>query len=188
MATKRTSGPRANALGGDQLARSVSESCRATAEVVWEALADLSAHGVWGGSRQGKGRLLSIAAPAAPAAVGVEFTSTGEDRIAQMDDRSVVTEADPPRALEFVTDSTMRLKKGRAFSDWTLVHRYTIEPTGTGCRVAYSSRVTRASALPGALRIFKVPVLRWLALREATGQARTGVRNLVRMAEQGGTR
>jgi hypothetical protein len=101
-----------------------------------------------------------------------------------MHDSSVVTEAERPRALEFVTESAMQLKKAGASTDWMIVHRYEIEPRGIGCHVTYTSRVTRASALPGPLGVFKLPILRWLAMREAAGQAKRGLRNLSRMAEQ----
>jgi hypothetical protein len=153
------------------------------APVVYDLLADPAAHLVWAGERQGSSRLLTMDAPPAPIGVGDEFTTTGADPMGSFTDRSVVTEATPSSAFEFVTDATLTTKKG-ATSVWTDVHRYAITPDGRGCRIAYTLRVTRISALPGMLRIFNWPVLSSLGVRAAAGLARNGVANLSAMAEE----
>lgn len=183
MTDARTSGPRANALDREIVTRAA-RTTRASAEAVWAVLTDLSTHREWGGTRQKRGGLLSIEAGAAAPTVGAEFTSTGGDRMCEMRDRSVVTEATAPRVFEFVTESAMRLKKGGGRSDWTLVHRYEIEPTASGATVTAATRVTRASDLPGALKVYRTPVLRWFAQKEAEGATKRGLANLLAMAEE----
>jgi Polyketide cyclase / dehydrase and lipid transport len=184
MAARKTVGPRTNALGGREIVARASRSTTARPEAVWEVLADLRTHGEWGsGPDAKKGRLLSIDAPAAPARVGTEFTSTGEDRICRMRDRSVVTEAAGPQVLEFVTESAMELKKSGKSSAWTIVSRYEIEPAGSGSRVTHVHRITRASDLPGPLGMLRVPVLRALPRMEAQGQVKRGLTRLVEVVE-----
>jgi hypothetical protein len=112
----------ANALKQELLVR-VEATSRATTEAVFAVLADLSSHIVWAGERQGKRtRLLTIDAPAGPAVVGTEFHSTGADPMGTFSDRSVVTEATPGKAFEFVTEARLTTKKGLA-TDWTNVER-----------------------------------------------------------------
>jgi uncharacterized protein YndB with AHSA1/START domain len=172
----------ANALKQELVVR-VEATSRATTEAVYAVLADLSSHTEWAGERQGKRtRLLTIDAPAGPAAVGTEFHSTGADPMGTFSDRSVVTEAIPGRALEFVTEAHLTTKKGKS-ADWTNVHRYEVAPEADGCRIAYTIRITRISELPGMLAVFKVPGLRALGLKASSGVARRGVRNLARLAE-----
>jgi hypothetical protein len=178
---------RANVLQGRPLEGQISEACRAPAEVAYALLADIQRHLEWGGTRRSKrSRLLAIEAPAAPAAVGTEFTSTGEDSMCLMDDRSVVTEAMQPRALEFVTESSSRLKRSGKRVDWTIVHRYDLTPGPVGCRITYTYRATRATPLPWPLSLFRVPVLRAIAWRMSMAQLRSGLQNLARMVEEGG--
>jgi hypothetical protein len=166
----------------------VSEACRAPAEAVYALLADLSRHLEWGGRRRSKrSRLLSIDAPAAWAAVGTEFTSTGEDSMRQTSDRSVVTVAVQRRAFEFVTESSSRLKRSGKRVDWTIVHRYDITPAPVGCRITYAYRATRATSLSWPLWLFHVPVLRAIAWHVPMAEIRSGLRNLARMAEEGGS-
>ncbi len=124
----------------------------APAEAVYDLLADPASHLIWAGERQGpSSRLLTIDAPPAPIGVGDEFSTTGADPMGGFTDRSVVTEATRPSAFEFVTEATLTTKKG-ASSVWTNVHRYELEPTTSGCRIAYTLRVARISDLPGLLR------------------------------------
>jgi hypothetical protein len=184
MATQRSDGTRANALAGREIVTTVRQTSRAPADVVWDVLADLQGHGAWGAGHGRFGGLTSLEAPAEVASVGTEFTSTGEDRMSRMADRSVLTEADRPTVLEFVTESAMELKRGGKRSDWTVIHRYEIAPAPGGCTVAYVNRVARASALPGALAIFKVPILRAIAKKENEGQAKRGLGALIRTAEE----
>jgi hypothetical protein len=184
MGTKQ-SGKRANVLKGRELVIEVEERSAAAAGVVYDLLADLSTHLEWGGARQrGKSRLLSLDAAPGAAGVGTEFSTTGEDPMCLMHDRSVVTEASPARTFEFVTESLMDLKRGSKRSEWTLVHRYEIVPEPGGCRVTFRSRITRVSAFPGLLALFRVPGLRAIALKEAASGSRAGLRNLLQMAEE----
>ena len=162
----------------------VEEAAHVPAEAVYAVLADLQTHLRWAGDLQkARARLLSVDAPEGPAAVGTEFHTTGADPMGMFDDRSVVTQATPGRALEFVTEARLVTKRG-TFVDWTNVHRYELEPTPEGCRIVYTIRIARISALPGMLILFKVPGLRVLAVKASAGVARRAVRNLARLAEE----
>jgi hypothetical protein len=172
----------ANALKQELVVR-VEATSRATTEVVYSVLADLPSHIVWAGERQGKRtRLQTIDAPAGPAVVGTEFHSTGADPMGTFSDRSVVTEATPGKAFEFVTEARLTTKKGIT-TDWTNIERYELEPTGDGCLIVCTSRVTRISELPGMLGVFNVPGLRALGLAVSAKVSRRTVRNLARLAE-----
>lgn len=185
MTARATIDRRVNVLRGRPLGGRISETCRAPAEAAYDLLADIRAHLEWGGGRRSKrSRLLSVEAPAGFAEVGTEFTSRGEDSMCWMNDRSVVTEATRPRTLEFVTESSSRVKgNGRRF-DWTIVHRYDISPDPAGCRITYTFRATRATSLPGPLVVFRIPLLRALGIRMSLAELRGGLRNLARMAEE----
>jgi hypothetical protein len=98
-------------------------------------------------------------------------------------DRSVVTEAEPPRSFEFVTEARLTTKKGE-IADWTNVHRYEITPTDDGCRIAYSLRISRISALPGMLGWFNLPVLGSIVTKAAASLPKRGLRNLADLAEE----
>jgi uncharacterized protein YndB with AHSA1/START domain len=183
MQMQKTGHRGANALKEDLVVR-VEATSRATTEAVYALLADLSTHTVWAGERQGKRtRLLTIDAPEGAAEVGTEFRSTGSDPMGTFSDRSVVTEATPGKAFEFVTEARLTTRKGIA-TDWTNVERYELEPTADGCRIVCTSRVTRISEMPGMLRIFNAPVLRALGLRVSAKVSRRSVRNLAQLAEE----
>jgi uncharacterized protein YndB with AHSA1/START domain len=186
MAKGTGSGP--NALHRKVEVR-VERASRAPAEAVYALLADPRTHAVWGGERQGKqSRLLSVETTDDVATVGTEFATTGADPMGRFADRSVVTEAEPPRSFEFVTEARLTTKKG-AVADWTNVHRYEITPTDDGCRIVYSLRISRISALPGMLAWFNVPVLGSIMTKAATSLPKRGLRNLADMAEErAGTR
>ncbi|HLA93768.1 MAG TPA: SRPBCC family protein [Actinomycetota bacterium] len=185
MAAQQEQKGRANALKSE-LKVHIEETSAAPAEVVYQLLSDLRSHLEWAGERQPKDnyRLLSIEAPEGPASVGTEFSSTGADPMGRFADSSVVTEASRPTLFEFVTEANQTMKKG-AVVVWTSVHRYEIEPREHGSRIAYTIRTVRISRLPGALVAFNVPGLRSLLMRFAGSNARRGVRNLARMAEEG---
>ncbi|MEX2457908.1 MAG: hypothetical protein WD770_02860 [Actinomycetota bacterium] len=121
---------------------------------------------------------------AGSAIVGTEFEGAGEGRRVRSTDRSVVTEATPPASFEFVTDSSWELARSGARADLTVVHRYEIERLPGGCRLTYTFRATRASALPGHLAVLRVPVLRAAALRMRVPNLREGFRGLLRAAER----
>lgn len=184
MAAQRIGNGRANALKGGERSYVLVQETSAAPEVVWDILADLRSHTRWGGERQkAKTRLLSIEAPAGPATVGTEFATTGADPMGGFTDRSVVTEATRPQTFEFVTEATLRTKKG-AQADWTVIHRYDLEPGGSGCRISYTVRIARISALPGLLGLFNAPGLSGLVMKASAGVARRGVRNLAALAEE----
>ena len=180
---QRTGGRSANALRKELVVR-VEATSAATPETVYGLLTDLTSHLVWAGERQAKKtRLLTSDAPRGPAVVGTEWRSTGADPMGTFSDRSVVTEATPGKALEFVTEARLMTKKGRV-SEWTNVERYELEPSGDGCRIVSTSRVTRISELPGMVALFNVPVLRELGLKVSATVSRRTVRNLARVAEE----
>ena len=173
----------ANALK-DELHATVTRTSTASPEAVYDLLADLHSHTTWGGTQQSKTfRLLSIEAPESPATVGTEFSTVGADPMGEFQDRSVVTEATPASVFEFVTEARFTTKKGK-IADWTNVHRYWIVPTDGGCRVTYTIRVARISALPGPLRLFNVPVLSGVLMQFAVRGPKRGVRNLTALAER----
>jgi hypothetical protein len=80
MATLEARGPRPNALKRELRAHA-EEASEATAEAVYDLLADIRSHLEWAGTRQPKEhfRHLTIEAPEGPASVGTEFSSTGAD-------------------------------------------------------------------------------------------------------------
>ena len=158
-------------------------SCRAPAEVVYDLLADLQSHLDWAGRRQGETtRLLTLAAPPGPAAVGVEFRSTGSDgKVARWSDRSVVTEATRPEVFEFVTDGRRQGKPGRQPWRCTAVHRYVIVPRADGCTVTYTEDLTR---LDGAPRMLRTPGISRIVFRISAKYMRRGFDGLLTMAEE----
>ncbi len=156
----------------------------ATPQAVYDVLADLRTHAIWGGvPPQKKTGLLSIEAPAGEARVGTEFESTGGDAMGRFTDRSVVTQAVRPSAFEFVTEARLTTKKD-ATADWTNVHRYELRADGDGCVIAYSVRIARISALPGMLRAFNLPILSGMVVKESTKAVRRGLERLAAFAEQ----
>jgi hypothetical protein len=183
MQAQRQGSNRENALKHDVVIQ-VEVSCRATAEAVYEVLADVRSHLTWAGERQKKNaRLLTIDAPAGPALVGTEFTTTGADPMGRFTDRSVVTEATPSSVFEFVTEARLVTKRGKV-ADWTNVHRYELAPSPSGCRIGYSIHITRISALPGALALFNVGPLSGLVQKATRAAARRGVEGLATLAEE----
>jgi hypothetical protein len=181
--TQSKRGPRANALKRE-LDFGAEATSRASAEAVYDVLADIRTHLMWAGERQKKNtRLLTIEAPEGLAGVGTEFATTGADPMGGFTDRSVVTEATRASVFEFVTEAHLVTKKGKA-ADWTNVHRYVLTPAPQGCRITYTVHVARISALPGALALFNVRALTGLMHKAASGVSRRGVTNLARFAEE----
>jgi hypothetical protein len=180
--TTRTSG-RANALR-HEIVVETQATTSASAETVYDVLADLSSHLEWAGTRQrAKTRLTSMEAPEGVATVGTEFRTTGNDPMGTFDDASIVTETTRPSVFEFVTEARQALKKGETV-EWTNVHRYELEPKDAGCTIRYTFRVVRLSRLKGMLVLFKVPVLS-AALRSVwRAIIGRGLRNLAQVAEE----
>jgi hypothetical protein len=156
---------------------------RASAEAVYDSLADLNSHLEWAGARQLETtRLLSMEAPAGPATVGTEFVTTGSDgKIARFADRSVVTEAVRPAVFEFVTESRREGKPGSRPWHVTMVHHYEIDREAAGCRVTYTEEITRMS---GAPRVFAMRGVRRLIYRISARYMRRGFDALLAVAEE----
>jgi len=174
---------RSNALK-DELHAAVTLGSTASPEAVYDLVANLRSHVIWGGEQQAKNyRLLSIEAPEGAATVGTEFSTVGADPMGEFHDSSVVTEATRASVFGFVTEAGFVTKKN-ATALWTNVHRYEIAPTERGCRVTYTIRVARISALPGMLRLFNIPVLSGLLMKVAVRGPRRGLSNLVALAER----
>jgi len=155
----------------------------ATAEAVYDLLADLRTHLQWAGAKQLETtRLLTMEAPAGPARVGTEFVTSGSDgKVARFEDRSVVTEASRPAVFEFVTESRRHGKPGSRPWHLTLIHHYEIESEPAGCRVTYAEEITRMS---GAPRAFAMPGIRRLIYRISARYMRRGFDTLIAMAEE----
>ena len=93
----------------DVYSGNVSVSCAAPPEVVYDILADLRTHVVWGGqTNRMHQRLLTIEAPDEPATVGTTFQSVGYTSHGLWHDRSEVTQATPRSVFEFTTNGTMQ--------------------------------------------------------------------------------
>jgi hypothetical protein len=183
MQMERTGDRVGNALKKEFVVR-VEANSMASADAVYAVLADLTTHTIWAGERQAKKtRLLTIDSPARPATVGTEFRSTGVDPMGTFEDSSVVTEASPGRAFEFVTEARLTTKKGKT-SHWTNVQRYELTPIPEGTRIAWTGRITRIDELPGMVALFNVPVLRELGVKMSAKVSRRTVRNLAKYAEE----
>lgn len=159
-----------------------SEVCRAPAEVVYDLLADLTTHLDWGGSRQAwYFRLLSMDGPREPMQVGAQFSSSGAipGTRRRFADRSQITLAQRPVAVEFVTQSSVH---GRRTMEATYRHRYDLDPVPGGCRVTYAFRQER---LVNPLLRMALPVVRDVVWKVGIPMMmKRGYRNLLRAAEQ----
>jgi hypothetical protein len=174
---------RTNALKRETQVR-VEVTSRASAEEVYDVLAEIGSHLKWAGDMQReKNHLLTVQAPEGPAVVGTEFTSTGVAPEGRYSDRSVVTEATRPTAFEFVTEAHVETKKGKT-ADLTNISRYDITPTAEGCRISSTLRIVRASALPGPLALMNIRPLAPLVRRDSEGMVGRGLRNLAAVAEE----
>jgi hypothetical protein len=156
---------------------------RSPAEAVYDLLADLRSHLDWAGRRQFETtRLLTLEAPAGPAAVGTEFFTTGSDgKVARWSDRSVVTEASRPEVFEFVTEGRREGTPGSRAWLSTAVHRYEISSESGGCRVTYTEELTR---LAGPPRILLVPGVSRILFRISAKYMRRGFEGLLALAEE----
>ena len=183
METAREGTGRANALRREIQVR-VEVISRASAEEVYDVLADIGSHLKWAGEMQRqKNHLLTVEAPDGRAAVGTEFTSTGIAPEGRYTDRSVVTEATRASAFEFVTEAHVETKKGKT-ADLTNISRYDITPTSEGCLISNTLRIVRASALPGPLALMNIRPLAPLVRKDTEGLVGRGLRNLAAVAEE----
>jgi Polyketide cyclase / dehydrase and lipid transport len=183
MEKQGTKGATANALKREIEVR-VEVSTRAPADAVYDTLADIGTHVRWAGEMQKpRNHLLTVDAPAGPAMVGSEFTSTGVAPEGRYADRSVVTEATRSSVFEFVTEAHLVTKKGKT-ADLTNVSRYEITPTAGGSRVSSTIRTVRASALPGVLGLLNVGLLAPILRKDSEAMVRRGLENLAAVAEE----
>ena len=158
---------------------------RAAPEDVYDLLADLRSHLVWGGEHQGRTtRLLSMEASEGPARVGTEFHSEGTDPMGRFEDTSVVTRAERPRLFEFVTEARLVMGGGRTVSGRSSTATRSRQARRLAVGSITRGRIVRISELPGMLRLLGIPGLRTLVLKASGGLAARGLRNLVRLAEE----
>jgi hypothetical protein len=156
----------------------------ASPTAVYDVLADLRTHLEWGGVRQaGDFRLLSLDAPAGPAAAGTTFTSSGSIPMSsrRWEDRSTVTVADRPHTFEFVTHAAVH-GPSRTM-EATYRHRYEIAPAPGGSTVTYSFTQLEITNPVLRLGLPGVRTMTWLvAIPYFAGR---GFRNLLAAAERG---
>jgi hypothetical protein len=167
----------------EQFTMRLSRRCSAPPEAVYEVVADLRTHLIWGGAQQRSDfRLLSLDAPAGFATPGTSFTSTGSIPMSmrRWADRSTVTVAVRPLTFEFVTHATVH--RSRRSMEATYRHRYEIAAAPGGSEVSYV--FTQLEVRNPFLR-WAVPVVRTMTWRVGTPfMAGRGFRNLLATAER----
>jgi hypothetical protein len=147
----------------------------ASPDALYDVLADVGTGLEWGGTEatDPKFRLLTIDAAQRPAAVGDRFSSTGVLTNGTSSDRSVVVEADPGRRFGFDTESVLDRTHGRTLRA-RYVHRYSIEPRGTGSVLTYDGAVYPENYTPYWMR----PGMRAMARAMAHRMMRRNLENL----------
>jgi hypothetical protein len=150
-------------------------------EIVYETIADLRNHLDWSGDRAAdeKFKLLSIDAPAGTADIGTAFSSSGSAENGTFHDRSEVTVATAPSVFVIETDAHLDRKRGKPW-DAHFVHRYDVEPEGTGSRITYTETVERVNYVPYWLQ----PVIRSVFTVYVNRADRKQLENLARLAEE----
>jgi hypothetical protein len=152
-------------------------------EVVYDTLADLRTHLLWGGTEQrGIFRLLTLDTATGPAEVGASFSTTGSIpmSIRRWSDRSTVTVAERPGTFEFVTEATVQ--RSRRPMRATYRHRYDITAAPGGSNVSYT--FTQLDSEHPFLRL-GLPLVRAMTWRIGIPfLARRGFRNLLATAER----
>jgi hypothetical protein len=153
---------------------------------VYDLLADLKSHIVWGGSEQNSDfRLLSLDAPDGVATAGTNFNTTGAIPMSgkRWEDSSTVTAAVRPAMFEFVTEA--RVGRGPQAMVARYRHRYEIAPIQSGSNVTYT--MTQEQIANPILRL-GLPVLREMMWAVGIPMfAGRGFRNLLKDAEAIGT-
>jgi uncharacterized protein YndB with AHSA1/START domain len=148
-------------------------------ERVYDTLADLGTHVEWGGRRQSRmARISTLDAPAGAATTGTRFTSVGGFPGWRLHEQHVVTEVARPRVFSFETETNAQpTRRGRP---WTarFLHRYEIEPHGSGSRVTYRVVQDRIDDAPLRFRGILAPVS-YATVRVI---AKRGLRNLFAVA------
>lgn len=122
---------------------------------VYDVISDLLAHLEWSGERASDDtfKLLGLQVPPGAATVGTTFTSSGANYNGTFHVRSVVTEASRPSVFAIETDSRLDRKRGKT---WHVhfVHRYDIEPDGSGSRITYTETMA-LRGVPGEWELFE---------------------------------
>jgi hypothetical protein len=160
---------------------SVTVSCGAPPQVVYDTVADLRAHLEWSGERASDDdfKLLGLDAPGGAAQVGTEFTSTGANFNGTFHDRSVVTEATPPNRFAIETHARLDRTRGKAW-EVEFLHRYDIRSEGEGSVITYTDTAHRMNYVPYWLRFWMRPITRAAIHKGDTKQ----LENLARLAEE----
>jgi len=154
---------------------------------VYAVLTHLDTYCRWAGEDQLRPfRLLAIAGgPDVALTVGDEWSSRGKIPLHRpsFDDHSRVTEAEPGRAFEYVTESRIARRGAHGPREATYRHRYQLVADGSGVTSITYTMTELRSAHP-MLRM-AIPGLR--AMTWATGvrlMARRGAHNIARLASQ----
>ena len=156
-------------------------------EAVFDQLADVRSHLEWGGTKGNKKfHLTGLEGGATTAEKGTAWTSSGVAPDGTFSDRSTVTDATRPSRFEFTTESHVTFRKGGE-GDWSVVNGYEIAPEGSGSRVTYRQRVTKATAM-GPMKMMLTPVLSSIGRMMVKGMNKTAMKNLAAMAEERGKR
>jgi hypothetical protein len=160
---------------------SVTVSCGAPPQVVYDTVADLRAHLEWSGERASDEhfKLLTLDAPGGTARVGTEFTSTGANFNGTFHDRSVVTEADPPSGYAIETHARLDRRRGKTW-EVRFLHRYDIRSEGEGSVIVYTDTADHMNYVPYWLRFWMRPITRAAIHKGDTKQ----LENLARLAEE----
>ena len=118
---------------------SVSVTSDSSPDAVYDTIAGLPAHLEWSGERASDEnfKLLTLEAPEGPANVGTTFTSTGANFNGTFHDRSTVMETSPPHRFVIETEARLDRKRGKPW-EVQFVHRYDIQPQGSGSSIAYT--------------------------------------------------
>ena len=166
---------------GFRFETSVTVSCGAPPQVVYDTVADLRAHLEWSGERAADDdfKLLVLDAPAGAARVGTEFTSTGANFNGTFHDRSVVTEATPPNRFAIETHARLDRRRGKAW-EVQFLHRYDIRSEGSGSAITYTDTAHHMNYVPYWLRFWLRPITRAAIHKGDTKQ----LENLARLAEE----
>lgn len=153
----------------------------ATRAAVYETLADLSTHLVWGGTETGdkKFRLLTIARPDGAAVTGTRFASTGLIPMGTFHDETVITDATPASRFAFHTESVLERERRDAWRG-SFEHRYTLDTTDGGeTIIRYECDLYAGNYVPYWWKLPMRPMTKVMVQRTIT----TSLRSLARIAE-----
>jgi hypothetical protein len=151
---------------------------------VYALLAKPTTHLEWAGKQAPDKafRLLTLDIAGEPAGVGTTFSSTGagsKSGAMTFHDTSTVTEAAPSSAFAFATDAEL-VRKHRPAWRARFLHRYALEPEGTGTAVTYTCQVYPLNYRPFWLH----PLVRPATARMVPRSIRKNMENLARLAER----